>query len=67
EFWKRWHISLSSWLKDYLYIPMGGNRGASWFTFISGSFLLSFVLLLAPNTGVRLIVLSGVCLAGAAL
>jgi len=26
EFWKRWHISLSSWLKDYLYIPMGGNR-----------------------------------------
>lgn len=26
EFWKRWHISLSSWFKDYLYIPMGGNR-----------------------------------------
>ena len=26
EFWRRWHISLSSWLKDYLYIPMGGNR-----------------------------------------
>jgi alginate O-acetyltransferase complex protein AlgI len=26
EFWKRWHISLSSWLKDYLYIPLGGNR-----------------------------------------
>jgi alginate O-acetyltransferase complex protein AlgI len=26
EFWKRWHISLSRWLKDYLYIPMGGNR-----------------------------------------
>lgn len=26
EFWKRWHISLSSWLMDYLYIPMGGNR-----------------------------------------
>jgi D-alanyl-lipoteichoic acid acyltransferase DltB (MBOAT superfamily) len=26
EFWQRWHISLSSWLKDYLYIPMGGNR-----------------------------------------
>lgn len=26
EFWKRWHISLSSWLKDYVYIPLGGNR-----------------------------------------
>ncbi|MFC1639642.1 MBOAT family O-acyltransferase [Gemmatimonadota bacterium] len=28
EFWTRWHISLSSWLRDYLYIPLGGNRGA---------------------------------------
>ena len=27
EFWRRWHISLSTWLKDYLYIPLGGNRG----------------------------------------
>lgn len=26
EFWKRWHISLSSWLRDYIYIPLGGNR-----------------------------------------
>ena len=26
DFWKRWHISLSSWLKDYLYVPLGGNR-----------------------------------------
>jgi D-alanyl-lipoteichoic acid acyltransferase DltB (MBOAT superfamily) len=26
EFWKRWHISLSTWFKDYLYIPLGGNR-----------------------------------------
>jgi alginate O-acetyltransferase complex protein AlgI len=29
EFWKRWHISLSTWLRDYLYIPLGGNRGGS--------------------------------------
>ena len=27
EFWRRWHISLSQWLRDYLYIPLGGNRG----------------------------------------
>lgn len=29
EFWRRWHISLSSWLRDYLYIPLGGNRHGS--------------------------------------
>jgi alginate O-acetyltransferase complex protein AlgI len=46
EFWKRWHISLSSWLKDYLYIPMGGNRGASTFTYISLGFVLLFIVLL---------------------
>jgi D-alanyl-lipoteichoic acid acyltransferase DltB (MBOAT superfamily) len=30
EFWKRWHISLSTWFKDYLYIPLGGNRVPAW-------------------------------------
>jgi len=49
NFWKRWHMSLSGWLKDYLYIPMGGNRRASWFTAICGAFLLSFVALMWPN------------------
>jgi alginate O-acetyltransferase complex protein AlgI len=29
DFWRRWHISLSSWLRDYLYIPLGGNRGSA--------------------------------------
>lgn len=33
EFWTRWHISLSSWLRDYLYIPLGGSRGGTWFTY----------------------------------
>lgn len=30
EFWRRWHMSLSSWLKDYLFIPLGGSRGSAW-------------------------------------
>jgi alginate O-acetyltransferase complex protein AlgI len=30
EFWRRWHISLSTWLRDYLYVPLGGNRGSTW-------------------------------------
>ncbi len=29
EFWRRWHITLSSWFRDYLYIPLGGNRGSA--------------------------------------
>ncbi len=32
EFWRRWHISLSTWLRDYLYVPLGGNRGGAWRT-----------------------------------
>ena len=33
DFWRRWHISLSSWLRDYLYIPLGGSRGSSLATY----------------------------------
>jgi alginate O-acetyltransferase complex protein AlgI len=33
DFWQRWHISLSSWLRDYLYIPLGGNRGTELATY----------------------------------
>lgn len=40
EFWRRWHISLSSWLKDYLYIPLGGNRK---FSIASIIFVLAFL------------------------
>lgn len=33
EFWRRWHISLSNWLRDYLYIPLGGNRNGTVITY----------------------------------
>lgn len=33
DFWRRWHISLSTWFKDYLYIPLGGNRGGTFMTY----------------------------------
>ena len=42
EFWKRWHISLSKWLQDYLYIPLGGNRNG---TFASYAILLGIAFL----------------------
>jgi alginate O-acetyltransferase complex protein AlgI len=32
DFWRRWHVSLSSWLRDYLFIPLGGSRGGEWRT-----------------------------------
>lgn len=42
DFWKRWHISLSTWLKDYLYIPIGGNRNGTIFSY---TFILVFTFL----------------------
>ncbi|MDB6124803.1 MAG: rane bound O-acyl transferase [Pedosphaera sp.] len=35
DFWRRWHISLSSWFRDYLYIPLGGNRGSTGRTYFN--------------------------------
>ena len=35
DFWRRWHISLSSWFRDYLYVPLGGNRGKSHRTYLN--------------------------------
>lgn len=43
DFWRRWHISLSTWFRDYLYIPLGGNRvsHARWLTNVMLTFLIS--------------------------
>jgi alginate O-acetyltransferase complex protein AlgI len=42
DFWRRWHMTLSRWFRDYVYIPLGGNRGTRWRT----SFNLLFVFFL---------------------
>lgn len=42
EFWRRWHISLSTWFRDYLYIPLGGSRGGPW-NKIRNVFIIFFV------------------------
>ena len=47
EFWKRWHISLSTWLKDYLYIPLGGNRKGTAATYISLLVILATIVLIS--------------------
>jgi len=42
EFWRRWHISLSTWFRDYLYIPLGGSRGSTWMK-IRNTFIIFIV------------------------
>ncbi|MBA6153591.1 MBOAT family O-acyltransferase [Gelidibacter maritimus] len=42
EFWRRWHISLSTWFRDYLYIPLGGSRGGKWMK-IRNTFIIFIV------------------------
>ncbi|WP_299438081.1 MBOAT family O-acyltransferase [uncultured Aquimarina sp.] len=60
DFWKRWHISLSSWLKDYLYIPIGGNRNGSIFSYV---FIIIFTFLGAfayADFGIAIIATAGI-------
>lgn len=42
EFWRRWHISLTSWFRDYIYIPLGGSRGGAWMK-IKNTFIIFLV------------------------
>ncbi len=44
DFWRRWHKSLGSWLRDYLYIPLGGNRGGGIGTYIATLVILIFMV-----------------------
>lgn len=57
EFWKRWHITLSSWLRDYLYIPLGGNRGGTAASYIIGGLIISGVLYAAGSWQTTIIVM----------
>ena len=63
-FWKRWHISLSNWLKDYLYIPLGGNRNGTAGTYIIPTVMLLVVVLMAKTRWVTLAAIAAVVVLG---
>ena len=62
NFWKRWHISLSNWLKDYLYIPLGGNRNATFGTYFCIALIAAVIILLTKSVVVASII-GGIALA----
>lgn len=64
DFWKRWHISLSTWLRDYLYIPLGGNRRGTTASFIILGLILIGVVFALGNLWVTLIISGLVLLLG---
>lgn len=61
DFWKRWHISLSSWLQEYLYIPLGGNRQGTLGSYIA-IIILSVVLVMLTGKLWLLLVLFGIAI-----
>ncbi|MCQ2218611.1 MAG: MBOAT family protein [Paludibacteraceae bacterium] len=58
NFWKRWHISLSKWLQDYLYIPMGGNRNATFGTYFWIITIALIAVILSGNLWVAVVFVS---------
>lgn len=63
EFWRRWHMSLSTWLRDYLYIPMGGNRSGSLFSWIMISLIGAALILLTGWWWLPVVYLSAIAAA----
>ena len=49
DFWRRWHLSLSTWLRDYLYIPLGGNREGSFASYTIVTVFCVFIALIVGN------------------
>ncbi|MDZ4822560.1 MAG: MBOAT family O-acyltransferase [Flavobacteriales bacterium] len=66
DFWRRWHMSLSGWLRDYLYIPLGGNKSASTGMWLALGILIAFIWLMSGSLlvlGIAVaVVLTGVAL-----
>jgi D-alanyl-lipoteichoic acid acyltransferase DltB (MBOAT superfamily) len=58
DFWRRWHMSLSSWLRDYLYIPLGGNRRASFGTFFWIAIIAIICIILSESLLVAVAILT---------
>lgn len=58
NFWKRWHISLSKWLQDYLYIPLGGNRNATFGTYFCILFIAGVIIMLTKSAVVASIIIA---------
>ena len=57
-FWKRWHMSLSNWLKDYLYIPIGGNRRGTWVSWAILVGIAAMIGVMAKTTWVTVTIIS---------
>lgn len=66
DFWKRWHISLSTWLRDYLYIPLGGNRNSSLGT-ITISLVIVVGVVIAMNSILSSVIIGLILIGGSIL